>query len=203
MRACPKAVLTLNRNPLFFFFVAFHSMLLAAPVGGWCCWTQAEQRREQLQSRGQIPGAHGWSSDPGLAHTPVRRDPGLCCQTSKLCTAACRVRHKYVTAIVALVTPYFAFLSASLGWDVYISFTRARSSQTSMWTWASRLLQLYLLLKGNGSVSLTLSWRRSRLGWCWLERLKHLADGPPGAGENVCFCSTVQNKREKQVGAGL
>lgn len=63
--------------------------------------------------------------------------------------------------------------------------------------------QLWLLLKGNRSVSLPPSLRRSRLGGCWLERLTHLADGPLGAGENVCVCLTVQNKREKQVGAGI
>lgn len=69
-----------------------------------------------------------------------------------------------------------------------------------------RVRPQYQQLKGNCSVSLPRSLQRSRLGWCWLERLKHLADAPPplpGAGENVCVCLTVQNKREKQVGAGI
>lgn len=182
--------------------MAFHSTLLAPPVDCWRGWFQdrflggEKARRPPAETHGLAllrwhPGlllCRNWSG------AQLRAGWGR-----SICYLHCSCGHAFAFSLPVCQPPprcwYLIHKSVKLpGFNVDVDVYVLTINNCCFF---------FFFLKGNCWVSLPLSLRRIGLGWCWLERLKHLADGPLGAGENVCICLTVQNKREKQVGAGM
>lgn len=171
--------------------MAFNSTLLAPPV--------VENRCDHLQSRSGRTWAHVWSG----GHALVRWHPDCAVGhwTGAEQRAGCGGSICYLYCSFGHALSFPSCLPASM--EMFVFNSQERETCTLRRARASRISAAVAAFKGNCSVSLPLSLQGAELGWGWLERLKHLADGPLGAGEKVCVCLTVQNKREKHVGAGI